>query len=99
MASGLRRIIERRWFRVELRGADGPRLLGYVPDVRPHPSSLTPFVSRLLMEGITVGEVVLIDEATGQDVARRHVRPWRAGNGQAGGAPPEREPPSPDSAR
>jgi hypothetical protein len=99
MASGRQRIMERRWFRVELRGADGPRLLGYVPDVRPHPASLTPFVSRLLLEGIAVGEVVLIDEATGQDVARRHVRRWRAGSGQAGGMPAEREPPRRDSVR
>jgi hypothetical protein len=36
--------------------------------VAPHPATLAPFVSRLLLDGAT-GEVVLVDEATGKDVA------------------------------
>jgi hypothetical protein len=62
---------ERHWYRVEHRGANEPRLLGYVADVVPHPASLVPFVSRLLRDGATEGEVVLVDDHTGADVARQ----------------------------
>jgi hypothetical protein len=62
----------RHWYHVELRTGDEVRDLGHVPDAFPHHDSLTPFVSRLLREGAT-GEVILIDDESGQVVARRRL--------------------------
>jgi hypothetical protein len=84
---------ERRWFRVELRNGAGVRSLGRVSDVTAHPASLVPFASRLVREGAT-GELVLVDETTGLDVARQDLRhgPRRApGHGRS--ADRERRPP------
>lgn len=60
----------RRWFRVEYRDGAGVRPLGRLPDVPPHPATLAPFVSRLLLDGQQGGVLVLVEEATGADVAR-----------------------------
>jgi hypothetical protein len=62
-----------RWFRIEHRTGDGVTSLGRAADLFPHPTALAPFVSRLLMAGAT-GLVVLVDEATGGDVARHDLR-------------------------
>jgi hypothetical protein len=62
-----------RWYRIEHRTGDDVASLGRVADLTPHPASLTPFVSRLLLDGRT-GVVVLVDEATGVEVARHELR-------------------------
>lgn len=59
-----------RWFRVEHRDDLGHHDLGRVPDVFATHHALTPFLAQLVLDGAT-GEVVLIDEASGIDVARR----------------------------
>ena len=64
---------ERRWFRVELRDQYRVRTLGRIPDVTPHAASLVPFASMLVREG-AAGELVLVDEATGVEVARQDLR-------------------------
>src|SRR5215217_5594232 len=70
---------ERRWYRVEHRDGRGRHDLGRVPDVSAHHHSLTPFVARLLLAG-AAGEIILVEESTGRDVARRSLaiplRPW-----------------------
>jgi hypothetical protein len=58
----------RRSYRVEHRG-NVVRVLASVTDVYPHFTTLDPYVSRLASEGAS-GEVVLIDEATENVVAR-----------------------------
>jgi hypothetical protein len=65
------------WYRVVY--FDGARIrgLGRVPDVAPNRHALDLFRSRLLLAGITGGELALVDEATGQVVARRRVRDHR----------------------
>jgi hypothetical protein len=83
-----------RWYRVvHLSGGTG-RPLGRLVDVAPHPASLAPFVSRLLLDG-AAGEVVLVEEATRRilvryDLGRGPIRtnsrgPWRAGGATGGG--------------
>lgn len=66
-----------QWYRVEHHADDQIRALGRIANVFAHPSTLTPFLSRLLQLGIRQGELVLIEEATGQTVARCVVRPPR----------------------
>jgi len=68
-----------RWFRVEHRDDLGHHDLGRVPDVFATHHALTPFLAHLLLDGAT-GEVVLIDEVSGADVARRFLNdPRRRG--------------------
>jgi hypothetical protein len=65
--------IERRWYRVELRAEGRVRSLGRLPDVTPHAATLAPFASQLVRAGVG-GELVLIDEATGSEVARQNLK-------------------------
>ncbi|HEY7031952.1 MAG TPA: hypothetical protein VH482_11515 [Thermomicrobiales bacterium] len=81
-----------RWHRIEHRTGDVVTPLGRVADLARHRTTLAPFVSRLLLDGQT-GVVVLVDEATGADVARHDLRrgPQRApthGRGGWGGSGP-----------
>jgi hypothetical protein len=65
-------------YRVELRaGARVEALAVLAPHVPVHHASLTPFVSRLRLDGRTTGEVVLVDRGTGAVVARRSLAPRR----------------------
>jgi hypothetical protein len=64
-----------RWYRVEHHDGDQVRSLGRISDVYHHRSTLTPFVSRLLQTGVCQGDLVLIDEATGETVAHLAVLP------------------------
>ena len=73
MASDTQPSLQRRLYRVEYRDKGETQELGRVSDILPHPTSLAPWVSRLLMEGRT-GEVVLIEEETEQVVARHSLR-------------------------
>jgi hypothetical protein len=59
-------------FRVELRQPRRRIFLGTVIGARPHRRSLDPFLSRVLQNGER-GWLVLINEDTGQVVARRRV--------------------------
>jgi hypothetical protein len=70
-----------RWHRIEHRTGDAVTSLGRVADLAPHRTTLAPFVSRLLMDGET-GIVVMVDESTGDDVARHDLvsGPQRAPN-------------------
>ena len=62
-----------RSFRVELR-TDQTRILDRVEGVFPQFRTLDPYASRLIQEG-EQGELLLIDEATDQIVARKLVKP------------------------
>jgi hypothetical protein len=64
-----------RWYRVEHRHQAGVRALGRVEDGFAHFSALDPFLAGLPPDAR--GEVVLVDEATGAAVARRHLGSWR----------------------
>ena len=66
-----------RWYRVEHHDGDQIRALDRIADVYPHRTTLTPFLSRLLQEGVRGGELVLIEEATERTVARLAARPPR----------------------
>jgi hypothetical protein len=66
-----------RSYRVELRTPGKVRLLGRLPDARPHFRALDPFASRLIRDG-SQGWLMLVDEETGGVVARRRVGPLRA---------------------
>jgi hypothetical protein len=80
----------RGWYRVLYVGdGAGVRPLGRV-DESPTRHPLTPFLSRLLLDGAVDGELVLVEEATGRAVARRPVRaadrPGDEGTARAPGA-------------
>ena len=62
-----------RSYRVELR-TDQTRILDRVKGVFPQFRTLDPYASRLIQEG-EQGELLLIDEATDQIVARKLVKP------------------------
>jgi len=64
-------------YRVEHHERGTVHALGRLVGVAPHHTSLDPFVSALLREGIG-GELFLVDETTGTIVARRRVRPFPA---------------------
>jgi hypothetical protein len=66
---------ERR-YRVVYRDGEAMKGLGRVAGVFPRYSSLDPYLSRLLLEGVVRGELILVDEATGRVAARRMVRPY-----------------------
>jgi len=59
-------------FRVELRQPRRRVFLGTLVGARPHRRSLDPFLSRVLQDGEN-GWLVLINEDTGQVVARRRI--------------------------
>ena len=72
-----------RWFRVEHRDGLGHHDLGRVANVFATHHALTPFLAHLLRAGAT-GEVVLIDEGSGAEVARRDLdRARRKGSARA----------------
>jgi hypothetical protein len=50
------------------------RSLGRVAEVAPTRYSLDPFLSRLLLDGVRAGELLLVEEASGRVIARRPVR-------------------------
>ncbi len=66
-------------FRVEHRVAGATSVLARVPGAFAHHAELTPYVTRLLRDGGTVGgHLVLVDESTDAVVARRSLaRPPR----------------------
>jgi len=64
-----------RSYRVELR-ADQTRILDRVEGVFPQFRTLDPYASRLIQDG-EEGELLLIDEATEQIVARKLVKAKR----------------------
>jgi hypothetical protein len=68
-----------RSYLVVYRGEAGVRVLGRLRqgDVAPNRNALDLYVSRLRMEGVETGEVVLVDDATGRELARRVVPPRR----------------------
>ncbi|HEY7033813.1 MAG TPA: hypothetical protein VH482_20925 [Thermomicrobiales bacterium] len=59
---------EGRRYRVEHRESDRTRVLAIVTDVFPHRTTLVPYASRLLREGMS-GQVVLLDDASDAVVA------------------------------
>jgi len=66
----------REGYRVELRAGDRIDELGVLDAATAaHFTSLTPFVSRLRLEGRDAGEVVLVERATGRVVARQRLAP------------------------
>jgi hypothetical protein len=70
---------------VEHRDGERGRPLGWVPDAFPHHSTLQLFLSWLLLDEGGGGQLVLVDEATGEVAARRAVGPARTPpTGQAG---------------
>jgi hypothetical protein len=66
-------------YRVELRAGDRAEELGVLGAATfAHFTSLTPFVSRLRLDGRDAGEVVLVERKTGRVVARQRLaRPTR----------------------
>ena len=66
------RTSEQRWYRVEHRSGTIVRALGQVADLPRHSATLDPWLSHLLREGAQ-GELYLVDEETGEVVARRTV--------------------------
>ncbi len=64
-----------RTFRVELhRAGQPPAALGRTAGVAAHHTSLVPYIGRLRLNGDTAsGQLVLLDDATGAVVARRHL--------------------------
>ena len=69
----------RRVLRVIYQNAEGRRELGALSGDFLHASSLDPFVSKLLQEGVRSGTVSLIDEETGERVTKRSIAPVRSG--------------------
>ena len=59
---------------VVYRDAGTVRGCGRLADAAPTWHALTPFCSRLVHEGVARGQLVLIEEATGREVARLAVR-------------------------
>ena len=61
-------------YRVIYRDDGRVRAFGRLAGVAPTRGALDPFLSRLLLAGVDRGELLLVDEATRQIVARRNVR-------------------------
>ena len=57
-------------YRIEHRTGEELRVLGTVQLVRPHPTVLDPFLSRLRLEGAS-GLLVLVSEASGRVMVTR----------------------------
>ena len=64
-------------YRVEHHDADTVHTLDVHLDILPHHSSLDPYLSGLLRQGAS-GQLLLVDERSGNVVARRVVAPYRA---------------------
>jgi hypothetical protein len=60
-------------YRIELRTGDAVTILGHTTASHARQADLSEHASRLMADGAT-GELVLVDEATGEDVARRRLR-------------------------
>jgi hypothetical protein len=80
--------VRRGGYRVELRAGGRAEELGVLgPATFAHHASLTPFVSRLRLDGRADGEVVLVERATGRVVARQRLdRPRRRPPARRAGA-------------
>lgn len=61
-------------FRVELHEGRTITVLGFLPNGFAHHSTLAPYVTRLVEQGVT-GWLVLVDTESEGPVARRRVRP------------------------
>jgi hypothetical protein len=59
---------------VEHRDGDRVRAFGLLADAFPHAATLVPFRRHLVHAGVGTGQLVLIEEATGREVARLAVR-------------------------
>lgn len=59
-------------YRIEHRSSDAITVLGRTTATRARQADLSEHAARLIATGVT-GELVLIDEATGEDVARRRL--------------------------
>jgi hypothetical protein len=59
-------------YRIEHRTGDAVAVLGYTTATHARQADLSEHASRLMAAGAT-GELVLVDEATGKDVARRRL--------------------------
>ncbi|MEA2598205.1 MAG: hypothetical protein QOF01_4674 [Thermomicrobiales bacterium] len=59
-------------YRIEHRSADAVVVLGHTTAAHARQADLSEHASRLMATGAT-GELVLVDEATGEDVARRRL--------------------------
>lgn len=70
-------------YRVEHWTGDDVRVLGHTSAARARQADLSTHAGRLMAEGAT-GELVLIDEATGEIVARRYLRPEAEDAGASG---------------
>jgi hypothetical protein len=81
-------------YRIEHRSGDTVAVLGRTTALHARQSDLSEHASRLMATGAT-GELVLIDEATGEDVARRRLL---AAPGDDPEHPGENAPPSRDAA-
>ena len=62
-----------RFYRVEHRTEDSVEVVAYTSDVYASQQGLSRYAADLFMAGAT-GEVVLVDETTGDEVARRLLR-------------------------
>ena len=67
-------------YRVEHRTAESATVVAHTSDVHASQEELSQHAARLTAAGAR-GELVLVDEATGEDVARRHLRPEDGGRG------------------
>ena len=61
-------------YRVEHRTADGTAVVARTSDVHARQEELSQHAARLMRAGAT-GDLVLVDEATGEEVARRTLLP------------------------
>ena len=61
-------------YRIEHRTDSEHRLLGTVQLVRPHPTVLDPYLSRLRLEGAT-GHLVLVSETSGRIGVQKSLEP------------------------
>jgi hypothetical protein len=79
-------------YRVEHRTAGTATVIAHTSDVHASQEELSKHAARLTAAGWR-GELVLVDESSGEDVARRHLRPEDGGNdrslitGLGGGCP------------
>jgi hypothetical protein len=81
-------------YRIEHRDGEFVTILGRTTAAHARQADLSEHAARLMATGAT-GELVLIDEATGEDVARRHLLSAPADDPNHSG---ENTPPSPDEA-
>ncbi|MDQ2682068.1 MAG: hypothetical protein M3Y37_00935 [Chloroflexota bacterium] len=64
---------------VVYRTTNSLRVLGSLPADFRHARSLDPFVSALLQDGKRSGSLFLIDDATGDVIVKRKLRPITSG--------------------